>query len=114
MTEQTLKDRLSVKEKWLRLIYMIIFFVIAWIVRIVVWAITALQFIYTLFVGSPLPTLLPFSNSLSKYIYQIARFLMYGTEEKPFPFTHWPEPDIIKEPKAAKKKIEHKPAKEKK
>lgn len=101
---QTLKEKLSKKEKWIRLIFIVIFWIIGWITRPIIGLITIFQFIYTLFVGKPLKTLLPFSESLCMYIREIAAFLTYVTEEKPFPFKPWP-PSTIKATKPAAKRI---------
>lgn len=90
MTEPTLKEKLSVKEKWIRLIFMIFFVLVTFLTRILIWVIAAFQFIYTMLVGKPAKTLLPFSESLSKYIYQIMEYLTYVSEQKPFPFEAWP------------------------
>lgn len=87
---QTLKEKLSVKDKWFRLIFMILFVIIMWIARCIVGLIAIVQFIYVLFAGIPLKALLPFSESISSYIYQIIQFLTYLTEDKPFPFKAWP------------------------
>jgi len=105
---QTLKEKLSVKNKWIRLLFMIVFAVVVyWIALILVWIIAAFQFIYTLFVGKPLHTLVPFSNGLSQYIHEIMLFLTYVTEEKPFPFKSWPgAAEAIKPKKAPPKKVE--------
>ena len=90
MTE-TLKQKLSVKEKWIRLIFMVIFACIAsWIASLLVIITAVFQFIYTLFVGKPNQTLMPFGIALSEYIKQIMLYLTYGSNEKPFPFKPWP------------------------
>jgi energy-coupling factor transporter transmembrane protein EcfT len=88
---QTLKEKLSVKDKWIRLVFMILFAIVVYFVAIpLVWLIGAFQFIYSLFVGKALKTLTPFSNGLSEFIHQIMAFITYVTEEKPFPFSSWP------------------------
>lgn len=107
---ETLKDKLSVKEKWIKLIFIVIYaLVIYWIAFALVWIITAFQFLYTLFTGKANKTLQPFSKSLSEYIKQIVSFLMYDTEEKPFPFTPWPETKVAK-PAAPRKAAPRKKA----
>jgi hypothetical protein len=102
MTQQTLKEKLSVKDKWIRLVFMVLFAIVVYFVAIpLVWLIGAFQFIYTLLVGSSLKTLTSFSNSLSQFIHQIMAFITYVSEEKPFPFSSWPG---AKEPAKAKPK----------
>ena len=100
---QTLKEKLSVQGKWIRLAFMVLFAIVVYVIAIpLVWLIGAFQFIYTLFTGIPLKTLAHFSHGLSKYIHQIMSFVTYVDEEKPFPFSSWP---VTKEPTKAKPKI---------
>lgn len=96
MTEQTLKDKLSNKDKWIRLVFMILFAIVIYCIAFVlIWLIAAFQFIYALFVSKPNQTLLPFANSLSQYIHQIVMFLTFVSEEKPFPFKPWPSVEKV-------------------
>lgn len=96
MAKETLKDKLSNKDKWIRLVFMILFaVVIYWIAFVLVWLIATFQFIYALFVSKPNQALLPFSDSLSQYIHQIVMFLTFVSEEKPFPFKSWPKAEVI-------------------
>jgi hypothetical protein len=34
-----------------------------------------------------------FGASLGEYLRQIVRFITYNSEDMPFPFADWPEPD---------------------
>ena len=71
---------------------MILFAIIGYcIVPIIVGLVSIFQFIYTLFVDKPLESLLAFSDSLSRYLQEIAAYLTYVTEDKPFPFHSWPQ-----------------------
>jgi hypothetical protein len=87
----TLKEKLSTPDKWIRLIFMVLFsLLVYWVIFLLIWVIAAFQFIYSLFVGTPNKALLPFTASLSEYVKQIVMFLTYNSEEKPFPFMLWP------------------------
>ncbi|MBN2689665.1 MAG: DUF4389 domain-containing protein [Gammaproteobacteria bacterium] len=101
--EKSLKEKVAMSDKWIRLVYMVLFVVVAWVLKFVVWIIAGVQFIYGLLTGKPLKNLIGFGESLSKYIYQIMMFLMYATEEKPFPFAAWPESGPCCKEKTAKK-----------
>ena len=110
---EKLTDKLAVKDKWIRLIFMILYaIVVYWVAALVVAVIALFQFIYTLFVGKPLHTLVPFSRSLSEYIKEVLAYITYVTETKPFPFKPWPGQEAPKPaPKpAAKKPVAKKPA----
>lgn len=111
MKEPTLTEKLSMVDKWIRFVFMILFVLIAYVVRFIVWLIAAVQFIYLLFVGKPQKDLLSFGDSLSRYVYQIMQFLMFVTEDKPFPFAKWPEPRAPKEPKKVPPPPEKEPPK---
>jgi len=87
----TLIDRLCSAEFWLRLVYMLVFFIIISVASYVVVAVVIAQFFWLLIVGEKNPQLLRFAKSLSTFIYEIVLFLSYNTEEKPFPFKDWPE-----------------------
>jgi hypothetical protein len=48
------------------------------------------QFLYLLVTGKTVERLLIFGENLSRYFYQIIRYLTFNTEERPFPFSDWP------------------------
>ncbi len=103
-TTQTLKEKLSVKDKWIRLLFMILFAIVVYFIAIpLVWLIGAFQFLYALFTNKPLKTLVPFSDGLSQYIHQIMSFIVYASEHKPFPFSSWPGTKELPIKKAAAK-----------
>ena len=100
-----LKEKLSAKDKWIRLIFMVLFsLLVYWVVFLLIWVIAAFQFIYSLFAGTPNQVLLPFSASLSEYVKQIVMYLTYNSEEKPFPFVPWPSVTAIPKPRTPAKK----------
>jgi hypothetical protein len=101
---EKLKKQLMVTDKWLRALFMILFIIISWIAKWIVSIIAIFQFIYTLLTGNPLKTVMPFSDSLGQYIFQIIQYLTYVSEEKPFPFTNWPTSNIAVEHAKPKKK----------
>jgi hypothetical protein len=87
--DQSLKEKLSAKSKWIRFVYMLFFLVVTFIVKLILWFITAFQFVVVLFTDHPNKIVLDFGDHLSNYIYQIFRFLSYNSDEKPFPFQPW-------------------------
>ena len=88
--EEQLKSRLTSSDVWVRGLYMI-FFAIAWSLSETLLAVSVLfQFLSVLFTGSANQPLLRFGQNLSRYHYQIARFVSFNTEDKPFPFSDWP------------------------
>tara|TARA_B100000959_G_C14642223_1_gene484766 strand:- start:194 stop:583 length:390 start_codon:yes stop_codon:yes gene_type:complete len=85
-----IRENLSEPNIWTRLGYMVLY-IIAYAVAETVFALVAIfQFLSALFtrqVNTPLAT---FAANLSWYIYQIIQFQTFNSEEKPFPFSDWP------------------------
>lgn len=75
---------------WLRGVYMILFTVIAFVASYVFVVLIVIQFVFTLITAENDQRLQRFGQSLSTYIYQILCFLTFNSEEKPFPFSDWP------------------------
>lgn len=91
--DQELKRKLCAKDKWLRAIFMVIFGIIFAIITwgtLIVGLIALFQFIWVLFKDQPNKPLATFSDGFSQYLYQIAMFLTFVSDEKPFPFSSWP------------------------
>lgn len=85
-----LPQQLLVKDKWMRLLYMVLFGFIGYMIRFVALILIVLQFFTVLFTGTPNATLLQLGQVLSTYTYQILLFLTYNSEEKPYPFNPLP------------------------
>ena len=84
-------DNLRKPNSWIRLVFMIAFAVFLYlIIAPVILVIMIAQVLFTLLTGSQNTNLKDFSNALAEYIYQILNFLLYGIEDKPFPFTDFP------------------------
>jgi len=90
-TEQ--KENMTPQEAWTRGLFMLMFFILLQLAKIVAGMVVVLQFLFTIFTNQSNDNLLHFGGSLSRYIYQIWRFLTYNTETQPFPFAPWPPAD---------------------
>ncbi|HEX22142.1 MAG TPA: DUF4389 domain-containing protein [Chromatiales bacterium] len=88
-TEQ--KENMTPQEAWTRGLFMLMFFILLQLAKIVAGVVVVLQFLFTIFTNQTNDNLLHFGASLSLYIYQIWRFLTYNTETQPFPFAPWPD-----------------------
>lgn len=84
-----LKDQLMMKDKWIRLFFMVVYAAVFYVLEMIVWALAAVQFIFTLFISKPNDNLLKFSEGLTAFGYHILQYLTYNVEEKPFPFSNW-------------------------
>ena len=95
---EKLREKLTEKNKWIRGLYMLLFAIIYNIAEILVAAIAAFQFVASLFTGKTNEHLVTFGHRLSIFIYQIMQFLTFNSEEKPYPFSPWPQtlPEVKK------------------
>ena len=78
------------RETWVRGLFMLLFVAIYNVAGVLVGAVAVLQFAWKLVTGESNPRLSSFGEGLSRYFYQIVRFLTFNTEIKPFPFEDWP------------------------
>ena len=91
MENNELLERIQEKSKWMRALHVILYFIILWIVKIIIYSIVLLQFFLVLINNHCNENLLNFSKHLSTYVYQIYVFISFNSEEKPFPFGPWPK-----------------------
>jgi len=91
MSNEELKQNLTSTNQWLRLIYMVLFAVLLEIAGFVMLAVVIAQFLFAIFTGSANDNLRRLGDQIASYIYQTLQFLIYNSEEKPFPFSEWPE-----------------------
>lgn len=90
-TESRMEQNLKAKPTWLRLVFMVIFYLIAGITSMVASAVVILGFFWVLFTGEANGQLKRFGAGLAAYIADIVRYLTYNSETKPFPFEgDWP------------------------
>ena len=88
--DKNLKEKLLVKEKWIRGLLMLLFVAIKYVTSFLIGVISLFQFVSDLLFDQPNSKLLEFSKHLNIYLLQIANFLTFNSNAKPFPFTDWP------------------------
>lgn len=91
-----LKQRLTATPIWMRGLYIVLFAVILAITRVVLWAVVVLQFLFTLFTGESNARLKKFGLSLAAFIYQVVIYITFNTDDRPFPFSPWPDDEMPK------------------
>lgn len=89
--DEKLKQTLTNKESWVRGLYMLLFALIYWAAKMLIAIVVVFQFGITLFTGKPNNLLLEFGQKLSTFIYQMMLFFTYNSEQKPYPFSPWPQ-----------------------
>ena len=78
---------------WLRLLY-VVFFALAWQgAEVALAVLTLIQIAYRLFRGEPDADCARWGSSLSQYVWQSGRYLTGASEQKPWPFSEWPDGD---------------------
>ncbi len=86
-----LKQKLTRPSIWLRLVWMIVLAIAFNVAEVVIVAVVVFQFLATLFTRKPNTQFTRFGRNLARYLQQITTFLTFATEEKPFPFSRWPD-----------------------
>ena len=90
------KENIQSKSIWMRGLFMLLFMVIWGLAEIVLAAVAVFQFGCVLIVSKPNDNATQLGNVIGQYIFQIAQFVTFNSEEKPFPFAPWPEPKVQK------------------
>ena len=70
-----------------------LFYCIYGFTDVVLLVIAIIQTVLNIFSNEPSQTLMRAGLSLGLYVKQITEYLTYASEEKPFPFSEWPEPN---------------------
>ncbi|WP_297324332.1 DUF4389 domain-containing protein [Nitrosomonas sp.] len=89
--KEEIKQRLEKHETWQRVLYMLFFIFIYTISKFLIIGVMLFQFITIILTGNINEQLLKFGQNLSTYLYQITIFLTYNSEQRPFPFSAWPD-----------------------
>jgi hypothetical protein len=86
-----LEENLKSRSTWLRLVFMLVFYVLICLASLVGTVVVVLGFLWVLFKGEVNKELKQTGHSLASYIYEIVRYLTFNSDEKPFPFgREWP------------------------
>jgi hypothetical protein len=90
MNQDEVKRNLLSLDQWLRMLLMACYLVVAWVVGVVLVVIMVAQTLVVLITAELNVNLQKFGAIASAYLYQIVIYLVYGTDEKPFPFNALP------------------------
>lgn len=94
MNQDEVKRNLLSLDQWLRMLLMVGYLVVAWILSIVLVVIMVAQTLVVLITGELNANLQRFGAISTAYLYQIVIYLVYGTDDKPFPFSPFPGGDM--------------------
>ena len=81
-----IEENIKSRSTWLRLLFMVVFYVLASIASAVGSVVVVLGFFWVLFTGERNRQLQLAGQVIAGYIYEIIRYLTFNTEDKPFPF----------------------------
>ncbi len=89
-------DNLKSESRWLRLLFMVVFYMAAYVAGFLILVVVVVQVIHGFIKGRPNDRLLELTASLNMYFYQIIQYISYNSESKPYPFSDWPEGAVKK------------------
>jgi len=81
-----IEENVKSRSTWLRLVFMIVFYVLATVASAVCSVVVVLGFLWVLFTGEKNRQLQQAGQVIATYIYEIIRYLSYNTDDRPFPF----------------------------
>ena len=91
-----IEEHLKSRSTWLRLVFMLIFYVLASVTTLVASVVVVLGFFWVLFTGETNDRLRNAGHGIARYLYEIVQYLTYNSDVRPFPFdAEWPsaQPD---------------------
>jgi len=83
------------KNGWIRVLFVALFWFVFYLTQLVVAAVVIAQCLFTIISGSPNSHLLKFGDNLSRYVQQLLRYVTFNTDERPFPFSDFPQSDLV-------------------
>jgi hypothetical protein len=88
-------DQYQGQTGWQRVAFVVLFWIVFYVAQLVVGAVALAQCVFVILTNNPNQHLLQFGDSLSKYIHDILRFVTFNSDQRPFPFSDYPKPDLI-------------------
>jgi len=89
MDKQQIKNNITNGNQWTRILYMVLFGVILYLVIMVLCFVIVIQTIFAVLLGEPNAEIRRFTVDLVQYLRDIAAFLSYTDEARPYPFQAW-------------------------
>jgi hypothetical protein len=91
----TIKENAKNVDTWLRGLFILVFGVIFYFLCGIIWLLVIFQFITKVITGNLNKQLEHSSGGLTQYAFQILRYITFQSEERPFPFSPWPDNGAI-------------------
>ena len=91
------KEEILKGSKWIRFLFMILYgFVINFVITICI-GLAIVQFLFYLFTSKPNTSIANFNSHLLEFFHDSLAFLLFQTEDKPFPFKENESDDVSNE-----------------
>lgn len=94
---EDLKDNVRRQDTWLRGLNILLFLVVYSVVELLILGIVVYQFLSVLFTATTNRKLEKLGADLSRYVYEIFRYLTFNTERRPYPFADFPDTKAVVE-----------------
>ncbi|MFT5579397.1 MAG: hypothetical protein ACI9WS_002156 [Paraglaciecola psychrophila] len=91
MEQEQLSARLKDVSQWTRILYIVLFALAYSAANFLLKIVVVVQIGTSLVTGGPNVKLSQFAGVLTHYLFQLARFLTYNSEDSPFPSGEWPD-----------------------
>lgn len=86
-----LKAELTARDKWIRLLYIIVYAVMFQVAEVIVGIAAVIQFLWTLFTGQANANLRDFTQRLAEWLRQTVEYVTWSSDARPWPFGNaWP------------------------
>ena len=85
-----IKDNAKNTDTWLRGLFILVFGVIFYFLYGLIWLLVIFQFITKVITGGLNGNLEQFSTKMTSYAMQILNYITFQSEERPFPFSPFP------------------------
>jgi hypothetical protein len=85
------EDKPTTQDIWMRGLFMLLLIIAFWMGQTLLNLLAIVQFPWLLFGRAPNQFLVRLGSSLSIWFSEVARFLTYASEERPFPWKPWPD-----------------------
>lgn len=108
-----LKENIKDQGTWMRGLYILMYAIIYSVTEIVIALVVIIQFLFVLITRQANEKLLTLGANLSTFIYQILSYVTFNSDERPFPFSDFPENTPANAPAPKKKKVVKKKARSK-
>ena len=103
MNQDQIRANLLSTTFWVRVLFMLIFALVLWALWVAVVVTCIVHTVIVLITGEVNEQLQKLGGIVAIYLGQVVSFMLFATEEKPFPFTPFPNPYSAPEPAAEPK-----------